>query len=175
MLSMNFLASRLYSLTSPSLQVREQDRLQLQNKVSSSLQPVSESKNISSVAAAELVAKNFSRWFDSDRLIHAAEADPAYAAQMAETFAYVPDKMTQNWADAPSPADADAFNAWANQSVQFDKEAEPINAQRIALYNSLKAEGKSGVDILKSIINFNGSQPKEYQIKTGFWKLDVTA
>jgi hypothetical protein len=82
--------------------------------------------------------------------------------------------MMLNWADAPSPANVEAWNAWINPTYDFDKMAEPVTAQRIELYNSLKSQGASDVDVLKAIINFNGSQSREYQIKTGFWKLDVT-
>lgn len=127
------------------------------------------------VSGTSVNSNTSSRWSQLDRLVSAAEADPSYAEQMAKAFAYIPDKMTQNWADAPSPANAEAFNAWANQSVEFDKEAVPVNAKRIELYSSMKSQGASDVDVLKAVLNFNSNQSAQYQIKTGFWKLDVKA
>jgi hypothetical protein len=116
-----------------------------------------------------------SRWFKMDRLVSACESDPAYAKQVAEELAFAKDGMILDWADAPSPADTDAWNAWVNQTDDFAKAAEPINAQRLDLYNKLKAQGTPDIDIVQSILKFNGSQSTEYQIKTGFMSLDITA
>lgn len=110
-----------------------------------------------------------------DRALAACEADPSVAKQTAEELANAPDGMILNWADAPSPANVEAWNAWIGQSDAFEKVAAPINAQRLALFNSLKEQGKSDLDIVKAIMNFNGNQPVEYQIKTGFIKIDITA
>ena len=143
-------------------------------KLNSTSQPSVSSNNLD-VTANKNNALSSSRWFHMDRMFAACESDPEYAKKVAEELANAPDRMILNFEDAPSPADADAWNAWVNQSVQFDKEAEPINAQRIELYNSMKAEGKSGIDIVRALVNFNGNQPIEYQIKTGFIKIDTSA
>lgn len=173
MLTNNLTNNRLGSLLQQSEQ-KGISPLAKQHGIDSS-SPVKSTTGTAANASTTTSANSSSRWSKLDRLVSAAEADPTYAEQMAKTYAYVPDKMTLNWADAPSPANAEAFDAWANQSVTFDKEAEPINAKRIELYNSMKSNGSSDVDVLKAILNFNSNQPAQYQIKTGFWKLDVTA
>jgi hypothetical protein len=174
MLINNLSSSRLGSL----LQQPEQtgvSPLAKQHNIAKSNQFTTLASSAPATNETSINSKASSRWFNSDRLIAAAESDPSYAKEMAKTYAYVPDKMMLNWADAPSPANKEAFDAWANQSNEFDKVAAPVIAQRIDLYNSLKAQGTADVDVLKAMINFNGSQPPEYQIKTGFWKLNVTA
>ncbi len=45
----------------------------------------------------------------------------------------------------------------------------------INLFNNMKAQGASDVDILKAVVDFNSKQPADYQIKTGFLKVNTFA
>jgi len=110
-----------------------------------------------------------------DRLTASVDIDPQFAKEMAEAFAFTPDKLLVNLNGVPPLNDVNAWQAWNNQSTEFDKAAEEVTSQRSDIFDTMKANGSSDSDIFKAILSFNKSLPTDYQIKSGFLKLDTYA
>ncbi|WP_125780079.1 hypothetical protein [Pseudoalteromonas rubra] len=94
-------------------------------------------------------------------------ADPVFAREMAEAITFIPNKMTVNLNETPPLSDPVAHKKWADQSVEFDRIAEQVTEQRIALFNRMKGEGASDADIYNEMIAFNKTLPMDYQAKAG--------
>ncbi|WP_046006970.1 hypothetical protein [Pseudoalteromonas rubra] len=103
------------------------------------------------------------------------ESDPVFAREMAEAITFIPNKMTVNLNEAPPLTDPVAHKKWADQSVEFDRIAEQVTEQRIALFNRMKGEGASDADIYNEMIAFNKTLPMDYQAKAGMLSVNEYA
>lgn len=132
--------------------------------------PVSANQNSSGAPIAS--NSHQSGWY---RLIPDVEADPKYAKTMAEAVTFIPDKLLVDLNDLPPLSDVKAMQAFTNKSTEFDKVAEKLTEQRIEIFNDMKSQKSTDFEIFKAILAFNDSQPMDYQIKSGYMKLDLYA
>lgn len=105
-------------------------------------------------------------------MIPIAEGNPKVAKKLAYDIAFSTDLMFVNLeAIKDDPYKMAEAGAMANE---FDKVAPKITQQRVAMYNSMKAEGASDVDIIKALVKLNKSLPESYQLQAGMFKHQVS-
>jgi len=121
------------------------------------------------------------RTFAQERLIRAASSDRASAEKIAQGMAETPSTIffdisgqrgvgngTGEFVRKLSTTGQIVGDDYINN---FNKEASVIDAQRLAIYNSEKANGTDPLLILVKMIDFTNSQSQDYLDATGWgWR-----
>jgi|GEM_PF-2147579 len=101
-------------------------------------------------------------------LIPKAEKDPKMAGELAYNLAFSTDLMLVNLEAIKD--DPYKMAAAGKEAEAFDKVSQQVTQQRIAIYNAMKAEGSSDIDIIKAFVEFNHALPESYQLQAGMFK-----
>lgn len=116
-----------------------------------------------------------------ERLIRSASSDRASAEKIADGMANTPSTIFYDIRGQRGVGDGNGeFIRKLSSTGQivgddyvnnFDKEASVIDAQRLAIYNSEKANGTDPLLILVKMIDFTNSQSQDYLDATGWgWR-----
>ncbi|WGS83868.1 hypothetical protein [Methylomonas sp. UP202] len=102
------------------------------------------------------------------KLIDNVNNDPEFADEMAQAYAYSIDLKPIPMVNGhlPTVNDTEAWAQMTQGQAEFETQASSIRDQRIQLYTNMKANGASGADIFKSIMEFNKNLPSDYQKAT---------
>lgn len=108
------------------------------------------------------------------KIFDTVKSDPEFAKKMADLYAHSQDRELISIDDIPL-TDMQAWQEFQNKTNVFNGVAKDITAQRVEIYDSMKANGSSDADIFKALMDFNKSLPLDYQLKTGLVRYDLSA
>lgn len=106
------------------------------------------------------------------KLIDHVNNDPKFADQMAQTYTYSIDLRPIPMVNGHLPT-ADDTNAWEKMTqgqAEFEAQASSIRDQRIQIHSDMKANGASGAEIFKRIMEFNKTLSESYLQSSGSQK-----
>ncbi|MGY6275193.1 hypothetical protein [Methylomonas sp. MgM2] len=107
------------------------------------------------------------------KLVDNVNSDPKFADEMAQAYAYSIDLRPIPMVNGHLPT-ANDTEAWAQMTqgqAEFEAQASSIRNQRIQIYSDMKANGASGAEIFKTIMEFNKTLPESYLQSTGTDKI----